>query len=437
VALKQQQAAEQEKLNADLDAAAIKLERARRVLEGTFTQGLQDGLRQWANNLPTEFERGVQLMTGIAQNFSTFLSTLIVDAFDPTQDVDLEQRLGQFFQGVAQLASQSFIDGLFQELLAQEVTGIGVEAVAPSLIDQATQASQILLDANAQLGSTLANSAPEIASAFTDGVTNLAGSAAGALDGVVQSAQQAAVGLGESLSGLAGPAGTLAAAGATFTTTVIPGLDGAAAALLAAAKALALAAKTAAATAPVTAASGAGGAITSASGGAVPNRVSARHSGRPRSHASRGVRGFASGGRPSWVPLSDTIPAWLTPGEWVMRLGAVRSYGENVMDAINSGMIDPNALRALAASARGRRVRKPSYPAFAEGGLATSEQYQRSQVATDAAGPTARASTPPVLAMDNRLMDQFLASGSSGMLRWMRDNKNSIRAAISDERGTR
>lgn len=65
-------------------------------------------------------------------------------------------------------------------------------------------------------------------------------------------------------------------------------------------------------------------------------------------HAGQRARGFAFG-RPPHIPASDTIPAWLTPGEWVVRAESVRRYGADTMDSINRGMVDPALLRGLTA----------------------------------------------------------------------------------------
>lgn len=51
------------------------------------------------------------------------------------------------------------------------------------------------------------------------------------------------------------------------------------------------------------------------------------------------IRAFATGGNVSGpgTGTSDSIPAWLSNGEYVMRAAAVRKYGTGLMDAINRG----------------------------------------------------------------------------------------------------
>jgi hypothetical protein len=51
---------------------------------------------------------------------------------------------------------------------------------------------------------------------------------------------------------------------------------------------------------------------------------------------------FAEGGAPS-----DTVPAWLTPGEFVFRKSAVARYGLNLMHAINNMAIPRHALAGM------------------------------------------------------------------------------------------
>ncbi|ETB53731.1 hypothetical protein O976_05110, partial [Mycobacterium avium subsp. paratuberculosis 10-8425] len=57
-----------------------------------------------------------------------------------------------------------------------------------------------------------------------------------------------------------------------------------------------------------------------------------------------GTAHFASGG-PSGT---DTIPAWLSPHEYVEPSEAVDKYGPGFMDAIRQGRIDPTSVRYYA-----------------------------------------------------------------------------------------
>jgi len=84
-------------------------------------------------------------------------------------------------------------------------------------------------------------------------------------------------------------------------------------------------------------------------------------------HYGSKAQAFAKGGRPAGVPASDTVPAWLTPGEWVTKLSSARMYGDQVMSMINSGSINPIALKTLAAASGRTRTRRKAFATTARG----------------------------------------------------------------------
>ena len=61
------------------------------------------------------------------------------------------------------------------------------------------------------------------------------------------------------------------------------------------------------------------------------------------------VVGYASGGnisahpRPRNIPAQDTVPAWLTPGEYVIQKPAVQFFGLDFLNNINRMMVSPQA----------------------------------------------------------------------------------------------
>jgi len=83
------------------------------------------------------------------------------------------------------------------------------------------------------------------------------------------------------------------------------------------------------------------------------------------------VKGYASGGnvgslpRPSNIPASDTVPAWLTPGEFVIKRASVKKYGLGLLSAMNNGLLSPSSLQP-AALATGGHVQK--IKGYAQGG---------------------------------------------------------------------
>lgn len=82
--------------------------------------------------------------------------------------------------------------------------------------------------------------------------------------------------------------------------------------------------------------------------------------------------GFASGGhvRGPGTGTSDSIRAWLSNGEYVVRAAAVRRYGKDFLAALNAGRLK------LPGFARGGAVGQPTVkkglPAFAGGGLVSA-----------------------------------------------------------------
>lgn len=129
------------------------------------------------------------------------------------------------------------------------------------------------------------------------------------------------------------------------------------------------------------------------------------------------AQGFARGGRPLGMDHRDTIPAWLRPGEWVIRPEAVSHYGESLFDLLNRRRISPAALSGVA-SLGGPRLRSaPTRRSFATGGNVPAVR---------------RASTPVVLAQyhDEQTMDRALAAGPDSMLRFARTKRSAYRAAL-------
>lgn len=127
-------------------------------------------------------------------------------------------------------------------------------------------------------------------------------------------------------------------------------------------------------------------------------------------HFAAGVRGFAAGGR----ALSDTVAAWLTPGEWVMRLSAVRQYGDDVMSRINAGLVDPGELRAVAAGPHGGGG--SGGPGYASGG----------QVGAGGGAATVL----PMLVATEANAEAIFAAGRTSLLRLMRDSPGDFRGSL-------
>jgi hypothetical protein len=85
--------------------------------------------------------------------------------------------------------------------------------------------------------------------------------------------------------------------------------------------------------------------------------------------AGTGAAPMAAGGRVPGSGTGDTVPAMLTPGEFVNRKASVAKYGVGLFRALNAGAIPRGFFRGLG-FALGGLVETPR--GFADGGLATA-----------------------------------------------------------------
>lgn len=109
------------------------IEAARRVNEiarGSLTDGLAGGLRDFAEQFSSQFQAGVNIMTGIMQRFTTFVSDSIVDAFDPTKDTSIRERFARLLQDIAKLIIQQLIQLAISSAIIK--AGIGLPAGPPT-----------------------------------------------------------------------------------------------------------------------------------------------------------------------------------------------------------------------------------------------------------------------------------------------------------------
>ncbi len=89
---------------------------------------------------------------------------------------------------------------------------------------------------------------------------------------------------------------------------------------------------------------------------------------------SQAAPGHAEGGliRGPGGPKSDSIPARVSPGEYIVKADAVSAFGVHNLEAINRGLKIPSIERNLEAINRGLKIpsiERLSLPKFAEGGL--------------------------------------------------------------------
>ena len=142
------------------------------------------------------------------------------------------------------------------------------------------------------------------------------------------------------------------------------------------------------------------------SGGARPRLA---HYINPQGYAAGGGIGGKKFKPPRGVDRRDTVPIWAAPGEFMMRLSAVKKYGVGFMHMLNSGAIDPAALPAAMYSGA-RRNRKIG---FAEGGpIATA-------VSGGGTGGGGGTTVLPVMVADNANMKRLIAGGQQELRRFM------------------
>jgi hypothetical protein len=144
------------------------------------------------------------------------------------------------------------------------------------------------------------------------------------------------------------------------------------------------------------------------------------------------VQGFAEGGTVASHPPAvnkdprDTVPAWLRPGEYVVRPEVVRKLGVGFFEGINNGLINPflglDGMQGLK-GASSRRARTSSM-SFATGG----------SVPAGGAGGAGPAVLPVMLANEDT-MEQLIANGEAAFRKGIQNNQDAI--AISGPRADR
>lgn len=130
------------------------------------------------------------------------------------------------------------------------------------------------------------------------------------------------------------------------------------------------------------------------------------------------ARGYARGGAPfgraAGISSKDTVPAWLTPGEFVVRKPVVDSLGVGFFQSVNAGNFSAPPAGAPAAG-----------PGFAAGGRVTKSEPAVSRRQSDAG-----VQIIPVQVTSEREMDRLQAGGKNAKFRFYRDNAGTIRSLL-------
>jgi len=355
------------KARAELEARLAKLRES-----GSITQGVGFGLERFAAENQSTFQIGENFGNDLANSITTFggtaLSEAVASAFDPNRNFDLKAAAGSLLFGLG----QQLITDVLKKLLAEAITGLGIDVLGGAGKGAAEGAAQgaAFSTAVTAAGGAFSVSIGTATAAFSTSVNASALNMELALFGGAAAIADAAALLAVASAGTAAARG-----GSVDKMRMIPG------------------------------------ASPFAMGGA--------------------VQGFARGARarkPLGIDARDTIPAWLRPGEWVIRPESVRKYGNGFMDMLNKGQLNPGALSAVSAIAKGRSAAPKVAPrsSFATGGP-VGAMPARSE----------GSSTPPFVLQfnDEQTMDRALAAGSKATLRFARVNRAAYRQALGMEGG--
>jgi len=170
-------------------------------------------------------------------------------------------------------------------------------------------------------------------------------------------------------------------------------------------------------------ASGGGGGL--AQGGLVPRGFA---KGGMIEHATKAAQPFARGGfsKPSHIPASDTIPAWLTPGEFVMRKSVVENLGLPLLEAMNGGNMP--VVGSYSAEAAGPSTGMQS------GGLVADQIASAAIERGSGEEASSTVVVPAIVARDGE-MDKLTAGGRNAMLAFMRENAGNINSLLDRSNG--
>ncbi|MGW7239740.1 hypothetical protein [Streptomyces sp. NPDC054804] len=134
-----------------------------------------------------------------------------------------------------------------------------------------------------------------------------------------------------------------------------------------------------------------------------------------------------AGGGPSGLvrgpgtSTSDSIPAWLSNGEYVVRASAVAKYGMGLLDAINSGRYQAGAGSAGADAGRGLAA-----------GLVGSTGTVHDAARTMAAAVTAGVREELEIASPSKKMKALMADVGKGMVIGLTGTRDKIRSTAKD-----
>ena len=102
---------------------AVTLQEAELVATGTLGEGIRRGFRDVAEDLPTQFEAGVEIVKQSVQALASFISQSIIDAFDPTKDGTLLERFSDFLAQISKLILDTLIQLAIRGAILRAIGG--------------------------------------------------------------------------------------------------------------------------------------------------------------------------------------------------------------------------------------------------------------------------------------------------------------------------
>jgi len=300
------------------------------VESGSLGQGVERGFEKLAEDLPTAFEAGIQIVRQSTEALTSFISSSIVEAFDPTNDTSLTEKFARFLQGIA-------------NIILQQIIQLGIQSALQKT-----------------LAETSAGTIQETAAVTAAAITTTAATTAAATQ--------------------------IAAAQAAAAISAVGGFG-----------------------------FHRGGLVKGYNTGGVVARTK-----KAATVAHTHARGFARGGfqRPTNLHPSDTVPAWLQPGEFVMRKSVVDNLGLGFFKAVNNGAFTP----APAAPASGGAAAI----GMAKGGL-VSDQLQRATLGASSHSKD-EVRVLPVQVAGEKELDRIFAGGKAAARQFLQDNAGIIRS---------
>lgn len=125
-----------------------------------------------------------------------------------------------------------------------------------------------------------------------------------------------------------------------------------------------------------------------------------------------------------------------------MRVSAVQKYGPAVMEALNSGRVSAEALHGILSGiprVSGHRSRR--VPSFQTGGLISetlagaATEASRAAQAAQGQESIQRGVVAAVVVPDEQSFDRMIQGGDAALLRFMRENRNTINSTLGNNGG--